>query len=133
MFAKLLFFFIAIPFVELALLIEIGSRIGTPETLALIILTGIIGAYLVKLEGLRTLGQIQSNMQQGMFPAEELFDGICILIAGALLITPGILTDIAGFCLVIPSTRTPIKILLKKWIRNRMDTGEIHFTSWHRH
>ncbi len=120
---RLVALFIAVPFIELALLIEIGKRIGTAGTLALIILTGLSGAYLVRIQGLETLARLKENLQRGVFPAEEILDGILILISGALLITPGILTDIAGFCLLVPHVRGRIKARLRLWIGDRINTG----------
>jgi len=115
MLPKLLLIFIAVPMIELALLIEIGSRIGSIETIGIIILTGAIGAYLAKQEGLRTIFKIQENLRQGIIPAREMVDGLIILLSGAFLITPGFLTDIVGFVLLIPYTREIIKI----WLYNK--------------
>ncbi|MCY4442050.1 MAG: FxsA family protein, partial [Deltaproteobacteria bacterium] len=93
MFARLLLLFTVVPLVELYLLIEVGSVIGGLNTILLVLGTGALGAFLARLEGLRTLGQIQRNLNQGIVPAEEMVDGVIILVAGLLLITPGILTD----------------------------------------
>ena len=120
MFPRLLFIFIAVPMVELGLLIEIGSHIGTMDTIILIIVTGIIGAYLAKQQGLRTFLQIQENLRQGIMPTEELLDGLLILTAGAVLLTPGFLTDVFGFLLLIPTTRNNIKNWLKNRFQNRI-------------
>ena len=106
--------------VELGLLIEIGSHIGTMDTIILIIVTGIIGAYLAKQQGLRTFLQIQENLRQGIMPTEELLDGLLILTAGAVLLTPGFLTDVFGFLLLIPTTRNNIKNWLKNRFQNRI-------------
>ena len=113
-FGILLSMFIVIPLVEFALLIEIGSRLGTVPTLMLIFGTGVVGAYLARLEGLRILYRIQREFQQGSMPAEQLFDGFLVLIAGVVLITPGLLTDVAGLILLIPMTRYPIKAFIKR-------------------
>ena len=104
-FGILLSMFIVIPLVEFALLIEIGSRLGTLPTLLLIFGTGVAGAYLARLEGLRILYRIQREFQQGSMPAEQLFDGFLVLIAGVVLITPGLLTDIAGLILPLANSR----------------------------
>ena len=94
--ASLLLLFIVVPAVELALLIEVGTRIGTPATIAIIVGTGIVGAALAKQQGLRTLQKIQGELETGALPTGALVDGVIILIAGTLLITPGLLTDVYG-------------------------------------
>ncbi len=122
MFGKLLLLFLIIPVVELILLIKIGTVIGTLNTILLVISTAFIGAYLVKTEGLNVMQRFQSNLNHGVFPAEEIFDGAMILVAGALLVTPGILTDIVGFVLVIPPTRAVIKKFIRKFVEKRFVT-----------
>ncbi len=117
MFARLFLLFTVIPLIELYLLIEVGSVIGGLYTILLVLGTGALGAFLAKLEGLRTLGQIQRNLNQGIVPAEEMLDGVIIMAAGLLLITPGILTDAFGFLMLIPATRN----VFKRWLRRRFD------------
>jgi UPF0716 protein FxsA len=117
MFGRLFLIFTVIPLVELYLLIRIGAVIGALNTIILIIGTGLLGAYFAKLEGLRTIRQIQLNLNQGIMPAEELLDGVIILAAGLMLVTPGILTDVSGFLLLIPQTR----FAFKRWLRRRFD------------
>ena len=96
MLVKLLLLFIALPLAEIVLLIEIGSRIGTLATLAILVLTAVLGASLAYREGLKVLWRIQQKMAQGIMPDEELIDGVLILAAGIVLLTPGLLTDAAG-------------------------------------
>ena len=120
--------FVAIPIIEFALLIEVGQRLGTVNTLILIFGTGTLGAYLARLEGFRVLDRIRRDMAVGIPPADQLVDGVLVLIAGVLLITPGLLTDIAGFTLLVPITRFPIKTLIRNWIRNRIHT-RIHIST----
>lgn len=126
MFARLLLLFTLVPLVELYLLIEVGTVIGGLNTILLVLGTGALGAFLARLEGLRTLGQIQRSLNQGLVPAEEMVDGVIILVAGLLLITPGILTDACGFLMLIPTTRNAFK----RWLRRRFDravaSGRIH-------
>lgn len=117
MFARLLLLFTAVPLVELYLLIEIGSVIGKLNTIFMVIGTGALGAFLARLEGLRTLREIQRNLSQGTVPAEKMMDGVIILVAGILLITPGILTDACGFLMLVPTTRNAFK----RWLRRRFD------------
>ncbi|MFC1513717.1 FxsA family protein [candidate division KSB1 bacterium] len=113
MFGKLLLLFIIVPLIELAILIDIGSRIGVDKTIGLVILTGIIGAYLAKKEGLRIVNDIKEKIQQNEMPADELFNGLIILIAGVLLITPGVITDIFGLLMLFRPTRENFKEKLK--------------------
>jgi UPF0716 protein FxsA len=120
MFFKLFLIFAVIPMVELSLLIKIGSIIGTMNTIMIIILTAVIGAYMVRMEGIGVWFRIQKSLMEGIFPAEELIDGIMILIAGAVLLTPGLVTDILGFLMVFPLTRGFIKNILKKYFENRI-------------
>ncbi len=124
MFARLLLLFTVVPLIELYLLIEVGTVIGAPSTILLVLGTGALGAILARLEGLRTLRQIQRNLAQGIVPAEEMLDGVIILAAGLLLITPGILTDAFGFLLLVPVTRNAFK----RRLRRRFDrtTVRIH-------
>jgi len=126
MFFKLFLIFTVVPVIELALLIKIGTVIGTLNTIMLVIFTAMLGAYLVKMEGIGVITRFQQNMMEGRFPAEEIFDGALILIAGALLVTPGVTTDMIGFLLVIPASRLIIKQYLKKYIQYRMSITDIH-------
>jgi UPF0716 protein FxsA len=122
----LVFLFIAIPVVELALLIEVGSRIGTLPTLGLIVVTGVVGAGLARMQGLAVLQRIHGDMSRGELPASALVDGVIILMAAALLITPGILTDAFGFLCLIPAFRSVVKRLAWDWIRAQVQRQRIH-------
>ncbi len=119
-FGILLSMFIVIPILEFTLLIEIGRRLGTIDTLLLIFGTGILGAYLARLEGFRIFHRIQRNLASGTIPSEQLFDGLLVLIAGLVLITPGLLTDIAGLLLLFPPTRYPIKRFILGYVRRKV-------------
>ena len=120
MLLKLLLLFIITPVIEMAVLIELGKRIGTLQTIGIIIITGIIGASLAKSQGLRIYRSIRESMDHGELPHNHLIEGLLILIGGALLITPGILTDAAGFLLVIPWTRKLVREALKKYFRGKI-------------
>lgn len=122
MFFYLLLLFIFIPVIEIALLIEVGSIIGTANTIAVILLTAIIGAYMVKHEGLGVMSRIQQSMNQGIFPAEEMINGMMILVSGALLLTPGFFTDVIGFLMVIPVTRNLIKSVARRIIEKKISS-----------
>ncbi len=121
MLLKLFALFVVTPVVEMALLIELGKRIGTLRTIGIIVLTGIIGASLAKSQGTRIVRNIKESVNNGEMPHDHLIEGILILIGGALLITPGILTDAAGFILVIPWTRRLIRDRLKKYFMRRIE------------
>ena len=125
MFFKLFLIFALIPVIELALLIKVGSLIGALNTIIIVILTAMIGAYLVRLEGLGVMYRIQKNMQEGIFPAEELINGAMILVAGAMLLTPGFFTDIIGFLMVFPVSREFIKKIARRHIKKQMNSNEI--------
>ncbi|WP_243115087.1 FxsA family protein [Natranaerovirga pectinivora] len=114
-FTKLVLLFTVMPLVELYVLIEIASKTSWGYTILLVITTGIIGAYMAKSEGKQIISRIQNELSTGHLPGEELINGLCVLIGGALLLTPGILTDIIGFTLIIPVTR----IIYKRWIREK--------------
>lgn len=125
MLLKLFALFIITPVVEMGLLIELGKLIGTLQTIAIIVITGIVGASLAKSQGLRVLGNIRESVQNGEIPHNHLIEGVLILIGGALLITPGILTDAAGFMLVMPWTRRLIRERVKKYFMGRIDRIQI--------
>ena len=116
---RLLLLFVVVPAVELALLIEIGSRIGTGATLAIIVITGVIGAALAKRQGLGVLQRLQEETNQGRLPADAMVDGAFLLVAGALLVTPGVLTDVVGFLCLVPAFRA----LAKREVRRRFEAA----------
>ncbi|MDF1763825.1 MAG: FxsA family protein, partial [Oleibacter sp.] len=101
----LLLIFIVIPMIELVLLIKVGSTIGILPTLGLILLTAFIGVNLLRRQGMATLMRARQNMEQGKLPAQELAEGFLLALAGALLLTPGFVTDAIGFTLLVPSMR----------------------------
>ncbi len=123
---KLLLLFIIVPAVELGLLIQVGIYLGTWPTLALIVFTGIVGAYLARLQGLSVLTCAQEQMDRGELPASSLADGVMILVAGALLMAPGILTDAFGFSLLVPGFRNLIKDILLACFRRAVEENRVH-------
>ena len=120
MFFKLLLLFIITPILEMAVLIELGKRFGICHTIGLIVITGIVGAWLAKSQGLRVYKNLQAALYNGQMPHNHLIEGLLILIGGAFLITPGLLTDIAGFILVLPWTRRLIREGLKRYFKGRI-------------
>lgn len=127
MLIKLILLFTIVPFIELTLLIELGSHIGTLPTILVVVITGVIGAFMARIAGLSVLFNIQENLRQGLFPRDELFDGVLILIGGAFLLTPGLLTDALGFFLLLPPGRSAVKRWLQEILKRRIDSGEITF------
>ncbi len=112
---KLIAAFVIIPLIELMVLLRINEWLGPMETIALVVVTGIIGATLAKMQGLLVLQQIQKELSMGQLPAPRMVDGILILVAGALLITPGLLTDAVGFLLLVPAFRA----VVRRWLRTK--------------
>lgn len=114
---------IVIPASEIGILMLSGKTIGVWATISLIILTGVLGAYLAKKQGLETLRRAQAEMQYGRMPGEALLDGVCILVGGVVLLTPGFITDALGFLLLAPATRPIFKRFLRKGMKNWIDRG----------
>ncbi len=125
MFIRLLLIFTIVPLTELYVLIKVGGLIGLPYTMALILLTGVAGAYLARTQGFDLLRRIQSELAAGRLPAEQLMDGAMVLAGGLLLLTPGFCTDLLGFVLLVPQTRALLKSALKVWLQRLMDNGSI--------
>lgn len=128
MFVRLLALFVLLPLAELALLIQIGQWIGLGWTLALVVATGFLGAALARRQGLRAWVAIQTELRAGRMPARELVDGLLILIGGIVLLTPGILTDLAGFALLVPATRAAVKRSLQRRFERAVERGDTSFT-----
>jgi UPF0716 protein FxsA len=126
---KLLLLFILAPALELALLIELGSRLGTAPTLLLLALTGFLGAFLARRQGLGAFRAAQEQMQKGELPAGPIVDGILILVAAILLITPGVLTDGLGFLLLVRGFRNRIKGFLMARFRRGIEERRIRVYS----
>lgn len=126
MFIKLLILFITIPVVEIYVLLQAGELIGLWATVALIILTGIAGAYLARTQGSETIRKIQSSLENGEMPTEELLNGAMILAGGLTLLTPGFCTDLIGFSLLLPTTRNWIKKFTRQWLQTLSSQGSIH-------
>lgn len=108
--------FIAVPLVEISVFIEVGGRIGLWPTVGIVILTAVIGTAMLRQQGISVLFRIQENLQANRLPVRELFDGVCLVIAGVLLLTPGFVTDALGFVLFIP----PLRGLIATWLGARV-------------
>ncbi|MFK7846277.1 MAG: FxsA family protein [Rhodothermales bacterium] len=129
MFSRLLILFIVVPMIELALLIEVGKQIGFWPTVGIICLTGLLGSALAKQQGMAVWTQFNSRMQKGQLPGTELVDGLIILVAGALLLTPGVLTDVVGFLGLLPPSRALIRKFAQKRITVAQANGNIKFNA----
>ena len=122
---KILALFLLLPLIELALLIEIGSHIGTLATVTLILATGALGAFLARSQGLEVLRRLRVETAAGRLPAAPLVDGVIILLAGAVLLTPGVLTDILGFLCLVPAFREFLKSLLWRKLRHWVEQNRV--------
>ncbi|UCE84062.1 MAG: FxsA family protein [Deltaproteobacteria bacterium] len=117
MFFKLFLAFTLIPFVEIYLLIKIGAQVGAFNTILIVIVTGLLGASLARLEGIKTMTKVRESLNRGELPAEEMLDAMLIFTAGVVLLTPGFLTDLAGLTLLVPKAR----YWFKRWLRKKFD------------
>ena len=109
---RLALLFVVVPILELMLLIELGQVVGLLPTLLLVMFTGVTGAWLARAEGMRVFFQFQKELATGRLPGQAMLDGISVLVGGAFLLTPGVLTDLAGFSLLFPPTR--------RWLQKRV-------------
>lgn len=114
MLSRLFLLFAIVPFIELYILVKVGGEIGALPTIAMVILTGIIGAWLARTQGISVLSRIQQDLSRGVMPTDALVDGACILVAGMLLLVPGFLTDVFGVLLLLPFVRTFLRKRLGK-------------------
>ncbi|MEK6175258.1 FxsA family protein [Vibrio cholerae] len=122
MFPILLFLFIAVPVIEIALFIQVGGVLGVWPTIALVLLTAIVGASLVRSQGLQTLLTVQQRLAQGQLPAQQILEGVMLAVAGVLLLTPGFFTDILGMLVLLPAPRA----YFAKQLMSRVVVGNIH-------
>lgn len=125
MFGKLFLLFTVLPLVDLYLLLKIGDVIGGLATLALVLVTGALGAMLARAEGVRVLRAFQDAMSRGVMPRDGVLSGALLLLGGALLITPGVLTDLLGLLLLVPVTRRWIATLLAARMQRAIELGSI--------
>ena len=120
-----LFLIIVIPAAEIGVLMFSGNMIGLFPTIMLILVTGILGTLLAKKQGLQTVRRVQEQLQYGRLPGDEILDGICILVGGVLLLTPGFITDIFGIFFLLPPTRNFIKPLIMKMFQRWINKNTI--------
>lgn len=127
MFRILALLFIIVPIVEIYIIIQVGSAVGGWNAIALMILISIVGAWMVRREGLSLIGRIQSQLNQGSLPTKELVDGLLVAIAGALMLTPGFLTDAVGLLCLFPPTRAIIRTVLIARFAGRVQVASSGF------
>lgn len=118
--------FVVVPFVELYLLIQIGQAVGALPTVGLVILMGIAGAALAKSQGLAALRRVNEELAQGRLPTTAILDGVLIIAASILLITPGVLTDVLGILLLLPPTRAVFRVALVRWAQKNVRVVTAH-------
>jgi len=115
-----------VPALELYLLFKVGAQLGALNTILIIIVTGVLGASLAKSQGLELLMKIQNELNKGEIPAGQLLQGFLVMGGGLLLLTPGFVTDILGFSMVLPGTRTIIAMFLTKFFAGQIKKGNVH-------
>lgn len=123
MFARILILLLLAPIIELSLLIYVGTRIGFWPTIGIVVVTALIGSVMLRREGLAVWRRFNDRLNAGGLPGKELVDGVIILLAGALLITPGVLTDVAGICGLLPQTRAVIRRFVMKRVQASIARG----------
>ncbi|MGH9025394.1 MAG: FxsA family protein [Acidimicrobiia bacterium] len=116
----LVLLFIVVPLAELAVILWVGSTIGIPETIAVLLVVSIVGAWLVKRAGVGVLGRIREQWARGVMPTVELIDAALILVAGTLLLLPGFLTDVVGLMLLVPVARAGVRGVLRRHFVGRV-------------
>jgi UPF0716 protein FxsA len=123
---RLFLLFVIVPLLELALLIQMGRIVGFWPTIALVVFTGVTGAWLARTEGLRTIWRLRDDLENGRIPGQAIMDGMAVLAGGAFLLTPGILTDAVGFGLLFPTTRHAIQKRIMARLERSIEEGAIH-------
>lgn len=124
MFLRLLLLFTVVPLIELFLLVKLGTIIGIGPTVLIVITTGVLGAWLARWQGLGVLRRLTQDLNEGRLPADALIDGFLILIAGAVLLTPGLITDALGFALLVPQSRALVRRLIRARFEQRTMSTE---------
>ncbi|MEE9274234.1 MAG: FxsA family protein [bacterium] len=125
MFFRLFLLFTLIPLLELMILIELGRAVGLSPTVGIVLLTGALGAWAARTQGFSVLMRIQQEMAAGRLPAVPLVDGAMVLVGGVFLITPGLVTDAAGFALMVPAVRAILRVWLMRKFERMIREGRI--------
>ncbi len=121
-FLLLLILFVAVPIIEISVLLRVGASIGVFNTIGFVIFTAVLGAWLVREQGFATINKVREETNAGRVPAMPMAEGIALLIAGAVLLTPGFMTDAFGFALLIP----PIRRGIIAWVASRLTHASVH-------
>ncbi len=122
---RLFLLFTVVPLVELYLLIAVGRVLGPMATIGLVLVTGAVGAWFARLEGARVIRRWQEAIARQQIPKDGVIDGFLIFVGGLLLITPGILTDLAGLSMVMPPTRRVISGFVRRWFERQIAAGRV--------
>jgi UPF0716 protein FxsA len=122
---KLLALFVVVPLLELALLIRVGNLLGFWVTMAIVIVTAMVGASLARSQGTRVLREIRRDLTAGRVPASNLLDGLLVLIGGIVLLTPGFITDLVGLALLLPFTRSRLKRAVARRFEGLIRSGRV--------
>lgn len=130
MFFVLLFLFVGIPAAEIWLLIKVGGEIGVIPTIMIVLFTGVAGAWLAKMEGLSVIGKIRKASAEGRIPGTEMLNGVLVFMGGALLLTPGFITDCVGLLMIFPPTRVLIASVLRSYFEKKIRAGTINFSNY---
>ena len=120
----LLALFIGVPLLEIAVFIQVGGILGVWPTIALTILTALAGSILLRAQGLAALSRARAQMDRGELPAREMFEGVCLILAGALLLVPGFVTDVVGLLLFLPPFRQLLRLLIARHLAAKAARGE---------
>lgn len=123
MLTVLVFLFVAVPIVELYVIIQVGQALGVIDTLAVMLLISLIGAWLARHEGFVVLQRVRESVEQGRIPADEILDGTLVLAGGLLLLTPGFVTDGVGVALLFPPSRAVLRAYLRRYLRVRVEAA----------
>jgi len=115
-FWRILILLTIVPIAELFLLLEVGSYIGTMRTILLVLVTGVVGATFASREEAAAIGRIRGDLREGQIPSNSILDAGIVLVGGALLITPGLMTDVIGFLCMFASTRT----MIRNWVKRKI-------------
>ena len=129
MFFKIVLLFVLVPIVEIVLLFDIGSAIGLNATLLIILLTGFLGAWISRMQGMIVLRQIQTEISQGVMPDAELIGGAIVFAGGILLLTPGIATDVVGFAVMVPFLRHKFQGWILRKFQDAVERGTFKIIS----
>lgn len=124
---RLILLFTVLPLAELSLLLRIGGWLGAGPTVGLVIVTGVVGAWLARREGIRTWGRVQAELAAGHMPGEELLHALLVFVAGLVLVTPGVLTDAAGLLLLVRPAREAIVRRLRKRLAGQVQFQTVGF------